>query len=241
MAIKNAKLFIFLLGVLTSFGPMSIDLYLPAFPAMAKDLGIDSASLQYTLSSFFIGLSLGQLIYGPISDKFGRKRPLMFGIALFTITSFLIAHVETLQSLVALRFIQALGSCVGMVITRAIIRDSFESKDIARVFSLIILVMGVAPIFAPVLGSQILLFSSWRGLFYFLTAFGAITLIGVKFLIQETLKESSGFKKSFSNYLSLFSDRQFLTASIISGTVLGGMFSYIASSSVVFFGSLSTQ
>lgn len=234
MAIKDSKLLILLLGILTSFGPMSIDLYLPAFPEIARDLGLESSSLQYTLTSFFIGLSIGQLIYGPISDKFGRKKPLLFGLALFTITSLMIAYAQSLQTVVALRFAQALGSCVGMVITRAIIRDTFNSKDIAKVFSLIILVMGVAPIFAPVLGSQILRFSSWRGLFVFLSVFGAVSFVGTAFLIKESLQTPASIKQSFSNYLSLFTDRQFLCASVISGTALAAMFSYISSSSVVF-------
>lgn len=234
MDIKNSKLLIFVLGILTSFGPMSIDMYLPAFSSMASDLGVKTGELQYTLTSFFIGLAIGQLIYGPISDKYGRKKPLLFGISLFVLTSFLISQVDSLNTVVALRFMQALGSCVGMVITRAIIRDSFQSKDMAKAFSLILLVMGVSPIFAPLIGSQILLFSNWRGMFIFLVGFGLVAFFLVTFFIKESLKESVSIKNSFSNYFLLLKDKQFIMASIVSGAILGAMFSYIGSSSIVF-------
>lgn len=234
MSIKDSKILILLLGMLTAFGPIAIDLYLPAFSAMADDLSVAPAKLQYTLTSFFIGLSLGQLIYGPISDKIGRKKPLLFGIGLFTLTSLFIATAQSLESLVLLRFIQALGSCVGMVITRAIIRDCFNAKDIAKVFSLIILVMGAAPILAPLLGSQILYFFDWRAIFYFLAFFGALSFIGVMSIIKESHHISIPYKKSFSNYFNLFKDRDYITATLISGTVMAAMFSYISSSSVVF-------
>lgn len=234
MAIKDSKILILLLGMLTAFGPITIDLYLPAFTSMAQDLGVDASKIQYTLSSFFVGLSIGQLIYGPISDKIGRKKPLLFGIALFVITSIFIATTKSLESLIWLRFVQALGSCVGMVITRAIIRDCFNTKDIAKVFSLIILIMGVAPILAPMLGSQILILFNWRAIFYFLAFFGGLSFLGVLFIIKESHNTSIPYKKSFSNYLLLLKDRDYLVATIISGTVLAAMFSYISSSSIVF-------
>lgn len=229
-----SKLLIVILGILTAFGPISIDLYLPGLLEIAKEMKVGADAAQYTLTSFFIGLSIGQLLYGPISDKWGRRKPLLFGIIIFIISSIFISRVTTIESLIAWRFIQAFGSCVGMVLTKAIIRDMFDPKDVAKVFSLILLVMGVAPIFAPVLGGQILLYFSWRGMFIFLTIFGLLAFIGTWFLIEESLKQSVPLKSSFKNYLLLFKDKQFLIASLVSGTVLGAMFSYISSSSLVF-------
>jgi len=232
--IKESKKLIFILGALTAFGPISIDFYLPGFGDMANDLKVMPSQLQYTLTSFIFGLSLGQLIYGPLSDKWGRKGPLLFGIVLFSMTSFLIAFCSSLKALIILRFIQALGSCVGMVITRAIIRDHFHAKEVAKVFSLILLIMGVSPIFAPMLGSQLLQFFNWRVLFVCLGVYGVLAFLGTLFVVKESLKEPVAFKKSFLNYVDLFKDRQFMLASLITGTVMAAMFSYISSSSIVF-------
>lgn len=137
------KSLLFTLGSLTAIGPLTIDLYLPAFNDIALNLNVSTTDVQYTLTSFLAGLAIGQLIYGPISDRIGRKKPLLFGIFLFVITSVFISLTHSLNSLIWLRFIQALGACVGMVITRAIVRDMFEQKDSAKVFSLIILIMEI--------------------------------------------------------------------------------------------------
>ncbi|PIK13784.1 multidrug effflux MFS transporter [Halobacteriovorax sp. JY17] len=222
------------LGALAAFGPMTIDLYLPAFVEIGKDLLVATEDIQYSLTSFLAGLSIGQLIYGPISDRFGRKKPLLFGIIIFIITSVLISFAQNLETLIGLRFIQALGSCVGMVITRAIIRDMFEPREAAKVFSLVILIMGVAPVIAPVLGTQILLLFNWRMIFIFLALFGCLTLVGSIFKVPETLKNSVPLKKGFVNYFHLLKDRQFIIAALVSGTITAGMFSYIAGSAFVF-------
>jgi len=222
------------LGALSAFGPLTIDLYLPGFSLIAKDLGVTVSEVQYTLTSFLAGLSIGQLIYGPISDRIGRKKPLVFGILVYIIASVAISYSTSLESLVALRFVQALGSCVGMVITRAIVRDMFEPKEAAKVFSLIILVMGVAPIIAPLLGSQILLVATWRLVFILLAVFGAVTLFGVLTFVPETIKEKSPLSVGFKNYYHLLFDRQFIIATIISGTIMGSMFSYVSGSPFVF-------
>lgn len=222
------------LGALAAFGPMTIDLYLPAFVEIGKSLSVPTEDIQYSLTSFLAGLSVGQLIYGPISDKYGRKTPLLIGIIIFILSSFVISSVKSLELLVALRFIQALGSCVGMVITRAIIRDMFEPRDAAKVFSLVILIMGVAPIIAPLLGTQILLISSWRYIFIFLAFFGIFTLIGSIFKVPETLKKSVSIRNGFFNYFHLLKDKQFLVATFVCGSISAGMFSYIAGSAFVF-------
>lgn len=222
------------LGSLTAIGPLTIDLYLPAFLEMGKDLNVPVTDIQFTLTSFLAGLAIGQLIYGPISDKVGRKKPLLFGIILFIITSILISFTHSLNMLIALRFIQALGSCVGMVITRAIVRDMFDQKDSAKVFSLIILIMGVAPIIAPMLGSQLLLIAGWRSIFLFLASFGMITLVASIFKISETLEHKTPIKSGFKNYYRLMFDRQFMFATVITGTISAAMFCYISGSAFIF-------
>ncbi len=222
------------LGALAAFGPMTIDLYLPAFLEIGKDLSVPTSDVQYSLTSFLAGLSVGQLIYGPISDKYGRKKPLLTGIVIFILTSVLISYAKNLESLIVLRFIQALGSCVGMVITRAIIRDMFEPREAAKVFSLVILIMGAAPIVAPLLGTQILLLSNWRMIFIFLALFGFFTFLGSFFKVPETLKKSIPIKTGFFNYFHLLKDKQFMIATLVCGTISAGMFSYIAGSAFVF-------
>lgn len=234
MAKNLTRALLFTLGALAAFGPLTIDLYLPAFVDMAKDLAVSTSDVQFTLTSFLAGLSIGQLVYGPISDRFGRKKPLVFGITLFIVTSIAIGFAHSLSQIVLLRFLQALGSCVGMVITRAIVRDMFDAKEGAQVFSLIILVMGVAPIIAPVLGSQILKFASWRFIFFFLAIFGVLTLIGVLKNIRETLVHVNSLQSGLKNYYHLLFDKQFMICSIVSGTISAALFVYIASSANVF-------
>lgn len=228
------KSLLFTLGSLTAIGPLTIDLYLPAFNDIAFNLNVSTTDVQYTLTSFLAGLAIGQLIYGPISDRIGRKKPLLFGIFLFVITSVFISLTHSLNSLIWLRFIQALGACVGMVITRAIVRDMFEQKDSAKVFSLIILIMGVAPILAPMIGSQILAVANWRSIFHFLAVFGVLTFIASIFQIKETLTHKIPIRAGFINYYKLFFDRQFLFSAIITGTVSAAMFCYISGSAFIF-------
>src|SRR5690606_31460529 len=142
---------IILLGILSAFGPLSIDMYLPALPKIATDFGVELSSVQLSLASFFVGIAAGQIFYGPITDKWGRKKPLYFGLILYTIASFLCAISNDVESLILYRFIQALGSCAGMVISRAVVRDLYKPHDSAKIFSTLMLIMGVAPILAPVL------------------------------------------------------------------------------------------
>jgi DHA1 family bicyclomycin/chloramphenicol resistance-like MFS transporter len=143
---------ILILGALSAFGPLAIDFYLPAFPAMALAFGTDEQHVQLTLAAYFLGLSLGQLAYGPISDRFGRRLPLLSGVALFTLASLACAYAPSLEWLIGARFVQALGGCAGMVISRAVVADKCDAVGSAKVFSQLMLVMGLAPILAPMLG-----------------------------------------------------------------------------------------
>src|SRR5215831_5506337 len=163
---------IVLLGALTAFAPVSIDMYLPALPTIGALFGAQPGHVQLSLASFFLGLATGQAFYGPISDRFGRKRPLYAGLFLFVLASAGCAIAASIDMLIVLRFFQALGACSGQVIARAVVRDLFEPRESARVFSLLLLVMGVSPILAPLVGGQIIGWFEWRVVFWVITALG---------------------------------------------------------------------
>ena len=168
---------ILLLGSLTAIAPMSIDMYLPAFPALQATFATDAAAVQRTLSVFFIGLAIGQLFYGPLSDRYGRRLPLLVGLALYTVASAGCALAGSIAQLMFWRGLQALGGCAGVVMARAVVRDVFGPREAARVLSSLMLVMGVAPILAPMVGGWVLAHAGWRVLFGILVAFGAATWV----------------------------------------------------------------
>ncbi|MBX3016058.1 MAG: Bcr/CflA family multidrug efflux MFS transporter [Caldilineaceae bacterium] len=227
-----------ILGTLTAFGPFSIDMYLPGLPAIAQEFQIDTAAVQQTLAVFFIGLSLGQALYGPISDRLGRRAPLLFGCVLYAIASIGCAFAPSIGSLIWLRFIQALGGCAGMVISRSIVRDLFDQRESARMYSLLMLVLGLAPITAPLIGGQLLLFFSWRAIFFVLSGFGIICLLLVLFLLQESLPEERRTRTSLGaalrTYGELLVDGRYMGYALAGGLASGAMFSYIAGSPFVF-------
>lgn len=237
-ATKGARLrLLIILGSLSAFPPMSLDLYLPAFPQMATDLGVQPGAIQLTFSASLLGLTLGQLIYGPMADRFGRKRPMIVGLVIFILASIGCALAPTLGILVALRFIQALGGCGGMVIARAIIRDCYSGTEMARMMSAMMVVFALAPVLAPSIGAAILTFASWHWLFVFLAAFGAYCLIAV-LTLPETLEPARrtdhGFVDSMRAYRSIARNRQFLLATLISACSSTMLFAYISSSPTVF-------
>ena len=175
------------LGALTAFPAMSTDIYLPALPAMAKDLGASPEQTALTLSAFFVGLAIGQLIYGPWSDRVGRRIPLMAGIAIYMAASLGCAFAQTPETLIALRFIQALGGSAGPVIARATVRDRFDTQESARVLSYLGLVFGLAPILGPIAGAALLLAADWRGIFFMLAILaGLIGVISYFYLDEVT-------------------------------------------------------
>ncbi len=183
---KPTVLLIILLGGLSAFGPLSIDMYLPALPTIGAAIGANTADMQHTLAAFLVGISLGQLFYGPLSDRIGRRPPILLGIAIYTVTSLLCVFAESADQMIALRFLQGLGSCAALVIARAVVRDRFDHQDTARIFSWIVLVMGLAPIFAPLLGSLILSISEWQVIFWTLAAYGALLGLWVFFGLPES-------------------------------------------------------
>ncbi|MDR3428934.1 Bcr/CflA family multidrug efflux MFS transporter [Silvimonas sp.] len=228
---------ILLLGTLTAIGPMSIDMYLPSFPAIQQSLQASAGAVQWTLASFFIGLALGQLIYGPLSDRFGRKPPLYFGMALYALASVGCMLSHSIEMLILCRFLQALGGCTGMVICRAIVRDRCEPQEAARIFSLLMLVMGLAPILAPLLGGWLVIHLSWRALFGVLVGFGLICLTGIHFGLTETVDHKKAAPMHFGGVLKgygqLLRDRWFLGYTLCSGLASAGMFAYITGSPYV--------
>ena len=233
--VHNKGFIIFLLGILTAFGPLSIDMYLPGLPNMAIDLATDLNHIQLSLSAFFIGLAGGQLIYGPLTDKIGRKKPLYIGLSIYSVTSLICAFSPNVETLIAARFFQALGSCAGMVVTRAIISDLYDHREAARAYSVLVLIMGVAPILAPVLGGQIVVTLGWRYIFYILTVLSILCLIGLAILLPETHIKKSGPKKSvLKTYFSIIKHRNFIQNTIAGGVAQSGMFAYITGSSFVF-------
>jgi DHA1 family bicyclomycin/chloramphenicol resistance-like MFS transporter len=227
-----------MLGLLSAIGPFSIDMYLPAFPDIAKGLNTSVAHVMLSLSSFFLGISIGQLIYGPLLERYGRKRPLMIGLSIYLIASLACALSPSVDMLVAMRFFQALGGCAGMVAARAVIRDVFEGKEIARVFSAIMLVVAVSPMIAPTLGGYLSSLVGWR------YVFGALFLLDlfILTLVVLTLKETRAPNPSFSlkppdiakSFWSVLWHPQFLAFALTGAVANAGIYAYITGSPQVF-------
>ncbi len=226
------------LGMLTAFGALSIDMYLPGLPAIASELQTDAAAAQQTLSAFFLGMALGQVLYGPISDRLGRRSPLIFGCTLYAAACAACALAPSIQSLIVLRFVQALGACAGIVIARSIVRDLFDPRESARMYSLLMLLMGAAPITAPFIGGQILTAFGWRAIFLALGCFGLASLAAVLAVLPETLpierRSPAGLGAAFRAYGGLLTDARFMSYAATSALSSGVLFVYIAGSPFVF-------
>jgi DHA1 family bicyclomycin/chloramphenicol resistance-like MFS transporter len=225
------------LGMLEAFGPLSMDLYLPQLPQLAASLGTAEALGQATMSACMIGLGLGQLIAGPLSDRFGRRRPLMVGVSAFAMLSVLCAVAPTIELLLLARFLQGLAGSAGIVICLAIARDQFEGAELSRMLSLLFLVSGTAPIIAPVLGGQLARFMDWRGIFWVLGAIGVLLLLVVVVALPETLPQAErhggGLKALGGHTGAVVHDRLFLA--VLCAAAGGGVafFTYLSMSSFV--------
>ncbi|WP_434675825.1 multidrug effflux MFS transporter [Pseudomonas sp. D3-10] len=228
---------ILILGALSAFGPLAIDFYLPAFPAMAIAFGTDEKHIQLTLAAYFLGLSLGQLAYGPVADRFGRRIPLLAGVGLFTVASLACAYAPSLEWLIGARFVQALGGCAGMVISRAVVSDKCDAVGSAKVFSQLMLVMGLAPILAPMLGGLLVNVYGWQSIFIGLTLFSALAVTAVALWLPESLPEHvprQPLSGALRQYGRLLKDSVFLGHALTGGIAIAGMFAYIAGSPFVF-------
>lgn len=238
---------ILILASLSAFGPLAIDLYLPSFDLIAKDLNTSADNIQLSLSAYLIGLAAGQIIYGPLTDRMGRRLPLLCGVLIFIIASLGCALTNSLNWLIALRFLQAIGGCAGMVISRAVVRDLCDPKTAAKVFSQLMLVNGIAPMIAPLIGSLLLQYYTWHASFYFCFIFAVACGIAVLLWLPETIPANAprpAINTAFSQYQHLFRDYTFLGFSLTSGFILAGLFIYIGNSHFLFvglYGLTSTQ
>lgn len=230
--------YIILLGALTALGPFTIDLYLPAFPVLQQDFHTTAAAIQLTLTGTMIGFALGQLIVGPLSDKVGRRRPLLAVTALHVIASVGAALAPDLTLLAIARVLMGMGAAAGGVVAMAIVRDLFGGRRLVVMLSRLALVSGVAPVIAPLIGSALLAVMPWRGIFVVLAVYGAVMLVSAIALVPETLPKArrgaAGGATVLQRYRSVFSDRVFVGVLIIGGMTFSGLFSYLSSSSFLF-------
>ena len=227
-----------LMGSLQAFAPLSIDMYLPSMPMLERVFGASTSEVQRTLATFFLGFALGQSLYGPLTDRFGRKPPLYFSLLLFVVSSAACATSHSIGALAAFRLLQAIGACGGAVISRAMVRDLFPPDQMRRVFSMLMLVLGVSPVLAPLIGGYILLAFDWKAIFWTQAFLGSLCLLGIHVRLPESLRPSDQrplhLSHIISSYRRLFRDRTFLGASLVSGFSSAGMFAYIASAPFVF-------
>ena len=228
---------ILLLGILTMFAPFATDTYLAGFPEIAESLHCSADDVQLSLSTFFFGLAIGQLFYGPISDRIGRKIPLLAGILLYILTSIGAPLSPNIEIFVGLRFLQGVGGCAGMIISRAIIRDLFDENQSARALSLLMVLQALGPILAPILGGYILLVTSWHGIFVFLVAVGVLTLSASIFIIPETLsiaeRQQSRLRDELRVFNSFLSNRRFIIPTLAGAVGASSMFAFISGSPYV--------
>ncbi|MCK9857901.1 multidrug effflux MFS transporter [Paenibacillus sp. ATY16] len=226
-----------LLGSLSAFAPLSIDMYLPALPELADDFGAGTSMSQLSLTACLLGISLGQLFIGPISDVRGRRKPLLIGLIVYIAASILCVAAPSIETFVLLRFVQGFGGAAGIVISRAVVRDLFEGAGMTRFFSMLMLVNGVAPIAAPIAGGQILKWTEWRGVFIVLTVIGAVMFAAVWFGMKESLQERNrsqgGVRNMLAKFRRLLTDRVFMGYALTQGFVVAGMFAYISGSPFV--------
>ena len=231
---KNSLLFVIILGALTAIGALSIDMFLPGLPQIQSDFNTTTSNSQLTLSLFMIGLALGNLFVGPISDFIGRKTPLIVAMALFTLASIGIIFVDNIWLMIALRFVQGFCGGAGAVISRAISSDLYTGKQLTKFLALLMLVNGVAPVLAPALGGVILSFSTWRMVFVILTIFGLLMLFGTIFNIKESLsteqRDSPHLVSIFKGFKQLLATPRFVLPMLIQGVTFVILFSYISAS-----------
>ena len=229
---------LFLLGALCALGPLALDLYLPAAGGLALEFGAERPVVAWSVVSYLLGMVFGQLLYGPFSDRCGRKPPLQVGLLLYTVAALGCILVGSAEGFIALRGLQGLGACAGMVIARAVVRDLSSGAAAARLFSQLMLVVSAAPLLAPSLGAFLLQYGGWRALFGVMAGFGVLCLLVVRRAMTESLPPErrlpASWRLAFRNYGMLMRDQQFLGYTICNGLVQAGMYAYIAVSAPLF-------
>src|SRR6201996_3001107 len=229
---------ILILGSLTALGPFSIDMYLPGFPAIAKSFHTTTAQVSLSLSSFFVGISIGQVLYGPLLDRFGRKKPLYVGLTLYIITSIGCYFSTSIEMLILLRFVQAVGSCAAGVASMAMVRDIFPIKDNAKIFAFLILILGASPMIAPTVGGYVTQSWDWHIIFLILTCMAVAVLFAVIFGLPESYKPDKNYSLKPGPIISAFwtvaKEPQFYTYALTGSFAFAGLFVYVSGSPVVF-------
>jgi len=235
--LRQHRRLLLILGATVAIAPLAIDMYLPSMPAMQEHFGVDAAAVQLTLSTFFIGLAIGQVFYGPVSDRIGRLGPLCFGLTIYVLASMACALAPTVEALTVARLFQALGGCAGLVITRAIVRDRFEPREMAQALSMLLMIMGAAPILAPAIGAQLLVHFGWQSIFVALAVFGLLCIVAVRRGLEESWVPPVQPLRAadvLGIYGRLLGHRRFMGYALAGSTAQAGMFAYIAASAFVF-------
>ncbi len=231
--------FIAVLGMLTAVTPLSIDMYLPAMPGLAREFAVDPAYVQYSLSLFFLGLAAGQLTYGPISDRYGRRPVLYFGLGLYLFACVACALSESVGMLIAARAVQGFGAAAGPVMSRAIVRDRFHGSKAASVMSFVVMVMATAPLLAPLVGGLVLKFAAWQGIFWLLCVYALMCLVALAVLLGESHPPQRRVRDrsllaQYVGYLALLRRGPIALFLLCGGLMFGALFSYVAASSFVY-------
>ncbi|MDO9396343.1 MAG: multidrug effflux MFS transporter [Herbiconiux sp.] len=238
LAPRRRLFYVVILGALTALGPFTIDLYLPAFPVLEADFDVPAAMIQLTLTGTTIGFALGQLIVGPWSDRVGRRLPLVLATAVHVVACIGAALAPEIWSLGGFRVLQGIGAAAGAVVAMAMVRDLFGGRRLVVMLSRLALVSGLAPILAPVIGSQLLLVTDWRGIFWVLAAYGAVVVTVVLLWVRETLpperRHGAGHSTTAQRYRSVLTDPIFVGVALIGGMTFSGLFSYLSASSFLF-------
>ncbi|MFC5407823.1 multidrug effflux MFS transporter [Larkinella bovis] len=238
MTRRQHAIVILILGTLTTISPFSIDMYLPGFPAIAKSLHTTIDQVQLSLTAYLIGISFGQILYGPLLDRYGRKLPLYGGLVLYLVASVGCALTNSIETLILMRLLQALGGCVGLVAAQALVRDLFPVSKIAQVFSLLTLVVAVSPMIAPTIGGYATVAMGWHSIFLILAGITALIIIAIYFVLPDGKKPDPSLslrpRAVVSNYLTVMKQPQFLTYSLVAGIATSAPFAYIAGSPDVF-------
>jgi DHA1 family bicyclomycin/chloramphenicol resistance-like MFS transporter len=229
---------ILILGFLTALGPFSIDMYLPGFAGIAKDLNTTVANVAMTLSSYFIGISAGQLLYGPLLDRYGRKKPLFIGLLVYILASLGCVFVQDIDTFIGLRFIQAIGSCAATVASVSMVRDLFPVRDIPKVFSLLMLVVGLSPMLAPTVGGYVTAAYGWHMVFLILMFIGIVILFAAQFGLPNSYTPDSSIslkpKPILLNFGIVLKEPQFYTYAFTGAIAFSGLFTYVAASPILF-------
>jgi MFS transporter, DHA1 family, multidrug resistance protein len=229
---------IFLLGLLSVVTPFAIDMYLPAFSRIAGDLRTTTPAIALSLSSYFIGFALGQILYGPLLDRFGRKRPLYFGLVLYILASIGCAQAHSIHALIALRFVQAIGGCAAQVAALAMVRDFFHARESAKIFSLLFLIIGVSPLLAPTIGSALVAAIGWRWIFFILGAYASVTLALIFVFLPEGHTPDASIslkpKPIVQGFWAILRQPQFITYALAGAFSFAGLFAFVSGSPILF-------